>query len=112
MKRGEILFADLDPSIGSETNKKRPVLIISCNANNKASNTVTIIPLTSKTEKCYPFEVILPKKESRLPKDSKAQCQQIRTISKARINSKPIGLISGTLLVQVENALRLHLDMM
>ncbi len=33
MKRGEIYYADLDPTVGSEIRKKRPVLIISNDAN-------------------------------------------------------------------------------
>ena len=40
MKRGEIYFADLDPTIGAEIKKKRPVLIVSNNANNKMAKTV------------------------------------------------------------------------
>ncbi len=35
MKRGEIYYADLSPSVGSEINKRRPVLIVSNDANNK-----------------------------------------------------------------------------
>lgn len=45
MKRGEIYFADLDPAIGDEIKKIRPVLIISNNANNNVANTVTIFQL-------------------------------------------------------------------
>ncbi len=44
IKRGEIYFANLDPTIGAEIKKKRPVLIISDNANNKMATTITIIP--------------------------------------------------------------------
>lgn len=39
MKRGEIYFANLDPSIGSETAKCRPVLIVSNDINNQAATT-------------------------------------------------------------------------
>src|SRR5207244_1918353 len=85
MKRGEIYFADLDPTIGTETQKKRPVLIVSNNANNNAASTVTIVPITSNIKKIYPFEVFLEGNGTGLKKDSKAQCHQIRTISKLRI---------------------------
>ncbi len=110
MKRGEIYFANLDPTIGSEIKKKRPVLIVSNNANNKAASTVTIVPITSNTNKVYPFEVLLEINDSGLPKCSKAQCHQIRTISKIRITGKRMGLINKEIMLKINAALKLHLD--
>lgn len=109
MKRGEIYYADLSPSVGSEINKRRPVLIVSNDANNKASTTLTILPITSNVERVYPFEVALAKKESGLPKPSKVQAQQIRTISKQRIKGKVQGHLNKESLFLVDAALRLHL---
>ena len=112
MKRGDIYFADLNPTIGAETQKRRPVLIISNNANNKVATTVTIVPITSSLKKIYPFEVFLEHKKTGLSKDSKAQCHQIRTISKLRITSSlPVGTISQEIIKKIEAALKLHLDM-
>ena len=110
MKRGEIYYANLDPTIGSEIKKKRPVLIISSNANNRASSTVTVIPITSNITKVYPFEVLLMKKDSGLIKDSKAQCHQIRTISKLRIAEQRAGVVNKEILRRIQMALELHLD--
>ena len=111
MKRGEIYFSNLDPTIGDEIKKARPVLIVSNNANNKVANTITVIPITSNTNKIYPFEVFLDMKDSRLAKNSKAQCHQIRTISKQRIVNKKIqGLVNDAILVKIASALKLHLD--
>ncbi len=110
MKRGEIYYADLNPTIGSEINKKRPVLIVSNNANNRAASTITILPITSNVSNVYPFEVALMPKKTGLPKASKVQCQQIRTISKLRINGKPLGAIDKNTQHQVDLALKLHLD--
>ncbi len=59
MKRGDIYYANLDPSIGSETAKLRPVLIVSNDINNRMATTVTIVPITSNISKVYPFEVLL-----------------------------------------------------
>ena len=72
MKRGEIYYAKLDPTLGSETAKRRPVLIVSNDRSNRASDTVTIIPITSNIEHVYPFEVFLAAGDSGLPKPSKA----------------------------------------
>ncbi len=110
MKRGEIYFANLDPTVGSEIRKKRPVLIVSNNANNKAASTVTIVPITSNTNKVYPFEVLMETKDCGLPKLSKAQCHQIRTISKIRIVGKAVGLANKEIMLKIKSALKLHLD--
>ncbi len=111
MKRGEIYYANLDPAIGSEIKKSRPVLIISNNANNKASSTLTVIPIISNTKKVYPFEVLLEVNDSGLPKQSKAQCHQIRTISKTRIKSSaPMGKVIVPVMQRIQAALELHLD--
>jgi mRNA interferase MazF len=110
MKRGEIYFANLDPTVGSEIRKKRPVLIVSNNANNKAASTVTIIPITSNTNKVYPFEVLLKIKDCGLQKISKAQCHQIRTISKIRIVGKVVGFANKEMMLKINSALKLHLD--
>ncbi|MHB1947769.1 MAG: type II toxin-antitoxin system PemK/MazF family toxin [Gammaproteobacteria bacterium] len=110
MKRGEIYYANLDPTIGAEIKKKRPVLVISNDANNKASSTITVIPITSNTNKIYPFEVLLEQKDSGLIKPSKAQCHQIRTISKLRIAGKRAGFVNATILRRIQSALELHLD--
>ena len=109
MKRGEIWFADLSPTVGSEINKRRPVLIVSNNANNRAASTVTVLPITSNVDKIYPFEVALPTEASGLPKASKAQAQQIRTIARARIIGKLIGLLDTKTMNAIDHAIRLHL---
>lgn len=110
MKRGEIYFANLDPTVGAEIKKKRPVLIVSNNANNKAASTITVVPLTSNTKKVYPFEVLLEMRASGLPKRSKVQCHQVRTISKIRVEGRKVSLLSEKVISRVNAALKLHLD--
>jgi mRNA interferase MazF len=53
-KRGEIWVVNLDPTVGSEISKKRPAVIISNDINNVNADTVTVIPVTSSTQKIYP----------------------------------------------------------
>src|SRR3990167_8129366 len=110
MKRGEIYFAHLNPTVGAEIRKKRPVLIVSNNANNKTASTVTVVPITSNIKKIYPFEVLLEIKDSGLSKNSKAECHQIRTISTIRIENKRAGFVSKEMLLKINAALKLHLD--
>ena len=70
MKRGEIYYANLSPTSGSEIDKHRPVLVVSNDANNRAANTVTILPITSNVTRVYPFEVLLNPEDSGLSKPS------------------------------------------
>jgi mRNA interferase MazF len=111
MRRGEIYYADLSPTVGSEINKRRPVLIVSNDANNRAANTVTVLPITSNISRVYPFEVLLSPRESGLPKPSKVQAQQIRTISKERLRGGAFGRLSATLMHKAGDAMCLHLDL-
>jgi len=109
MKHGEIRFATLDPAIGNEIRKRRPVVIVSNNANNRAAGVVTIVPLTSNVINVYPFEVFLPAKKTGLSKDSKAAAQQIRPLSKKRLAGTKAGAVPDNLMSQIDNALRIHL---
>ena len=110
MKRGEIYYANLSPTVGSEIDKRRPVLVVSNDANNRAANTVTILPITSNVTRVYPFEVLLNPEDSGLAKPSKVQAQQVRTISKQRITSDAVGSLSEEIMQLVNAALKLHLD--
>ena len=111
MRRGEIYWVDLDPTVGDEIKKVRPVLIVSNNANNKVSDTITVVPITSNTTKVYPFEVFLDAKVTGLSKSSKAQCHQVRTISKKRMKHiKHIGFVNDSLMLKINFGLQLHLD--
>lgn len=109
MKRGEIYYADLNPTVGSEINKRRPCLIVSNDANNRAASTLTVLPITSNTTRIFPFEIALTRKESGLPKDSKAQAQQIRTIAKQRISGPAAGRLDAEKMRAVDAAISLHL---
>ncbi len=110
MKRGEIYYAELDPAMGGETKKRRPVLVVSNNANNKVATTLTIVPITSNIRKIYPFEVLLGPENTGLPKKSKAQCHQIRTISKNRIKKFiPLGKANSSIMRHIQMALAIHL---
>jgi mRNA interferase MazF len=109
MKRGDIFYVDFEPARGAEIKKKRPALIISCDEANKYLKTVTIIPFSSKTERVYPFEVLVPKQETGLPADSKLKIPQMRAVDKARLTVY-VGTLHEDLLERVERAIKLHLE--
>lgn len=111
IKRGGIYLAALDPVIGREISKTRPVVVVSNDTNNKLSGTVTVLPITSKNiRKIFPFEVFLPKGSGNLPKDSKAKADQIRTLDKTRL-VKPIGELSRKEIDEIDKAMKIHLGM-
>lgn len=111
IKRGGIYIALLDPVVGKEISKTRPVLVISNDVNNKYSGTVTVLPITSqKLTKIYPFEVFLPKGCGNLPKDSKIKADQIRTLDRSRLISH-LGSIEEKYMKEVEKAVKIHLDL-
>jgi mRNA interferase MazF len=109
IKRGEIYLVALDPVVGKEISKTRPVVIVSNDRNNEFSGTVTILPITSKNlKRIYPFEVFLSKGSGNLPKDSKVKADQIRTLDKTRI-IKFIGKLTKDEIGEIEKALKIHL---
>ena len=111
IKRGDIFLANLDPVVGHEISKTRPVIVISNNIGNKYAGTVTIIPITSKNlEKIYPFEVYLPMGITQLTKDSKAKVDQIRTLDKTRL-IKSIGSLNHDLIHSFNTAIKIHLKL-
>ena len=109
IRRGDVFIAALDPVVGKEISKTRPVVIVSNNKNNVFSGTVTVLPVTSKNiEKAYPFEVFLPRGSGNLPKNSKVKADQIRTLDKARIVAH-LGNIGKLHMAEIEGAMRIHL---
>lgn len=108
MRRGEIYTVNFDPAKGSEINKVRPAIIISNDYCNRYSETITVVPLSSKIDKVYPFEVLIKKGEGGLPLDSKAKANQIRTIDKSRV-LKLVGTLSSGMMEKVDTAIKIHL---
>ncbi|MBI4357021.1 MAG: type II toxin-antitoxin system PemK/MazF family toxin [Gammaproteobacteria bacterium] len=83
-KRYEIYYADLDPTIGREIKKIRPVVIISQNEMNKYLETVVVCPLTSTLHPMWRCRL----RVSCAGKQSEIAVDQIRTISKKRLKKK------------------------
>ncbi len=87
VKRGEVYWVNLDPTIGTEIRKTRPALVISADDMNAALPRIIVAPLTSKGQPlgCRP-EVTFNTKSARILLD------QLRCIDKKRLGEK-IGTI-------------------
>ncbi len=83
-KRYEIYLANLDPALGSEIKKTRPVVIVSDNLMNKFLKTVVTCPLTTQIHKKWRsrIQIMCNNKLTEIAVD------QIRTISKLRLIKK------------------------
>ena len=111
IKKGEIYLAALDPVVGREISKTRPVVVVSNDTNNEFSGTVTILPIMSKNvSKIYPFEVFLTQGSGNLPKDSKIKADQIRTLDKTRL-VKQIGKLGQKKIGEIGKAVEVHLGL-
>ena len=85
--RGEIRWADLDPTRGSEQTGQRPVLILSHDVFNERSGTVIAVALTSQEPRAG-FPLTLESKAAGLPKRSWIKVSQIRTLAAERIGRR------------------------
>jgi mRNA interferase MazF len=115
MQRGEIRLVDLDPVRGAESNKTRPAVIVSNDGANAAATrlgrgVVTIVPITSNVARLYPFQVLLRADDCGLKVDSKAQAEQVRSVSVERIGRKA-GAVPPVTMAKLDHALRVHLGL-
>lgn len=113
MLRGEIRIVDLDPARGGEANRRRPAVLVSNDGANTTAaklgrGVVTVVPITTNVDRVYPFQVLIPAHESGLERDSKAQAEQVRSVSVERVLDRT-GTVPPDLMLEVDEALRLHL---
>ena len=115
MWRGEIRLVDLDPVRGNESSKRRPAVIVSNDRANAAAarlgrGVVTVVPITSNTARIYPFQTLLRAEATGLRLDSKAQAEQVRSISVERLGAV-VGQVPADAMTRLDDALRLHLQL-
>lgn len=115
MRRGEIVRVNLDPARGSEAAKTRPAVVVSNDAANATATrlgrgVITVVPVTSSTDRVYPFQVLLPAPQTGLTRDSKAQAEQVRSIAVERVGRR-IGQLPAALIAELDQALRVHLSL-
>ena len=115
MRRGEIWLVDLEPVRGTEANKRRPAIVVSNDSANAVASrlgrgVVTVVPVTSNVSRVLPFQVLLPAGSVGLKVASKAQAEQVRSVSVDRLESA-LGLLTVRMMDEVDEALRLHLGL-
>jgi mRNA interferase MazF len=112
VNRGDIHYANLDPVVGRETGKTRPVVVIQNNIGNMYSPTTIVAIITEYSEKKASYPIcVAAKKRNGLKKDSVVNLAQIRTIDKKRLTTPKLGSLSKDTMKMVDEALKNSLEL-
>ncbi len=106
VRRGDVYWINLDPTVGSEVKTPRPGVIISNNAQNMVGVRYIVAPATSVIKKIYPFEAQIKIND----KKSKAMLDQIRTIDHRRLGDL-ICHLQNEEMIAIDNSLKLTLSL-
>src|SRR5262249_12705585 len=107
IRRGEVYFVALGPTLGREQFGHRPVVVVSNDTLNSLPLVVTVIPGTRKARAPipYPWNVSTPAGEASFPDETVFLTFQVRSIDPSRFRDPPIGQLSQAILGRLENAL-------
>lgn len=110
LTRGMVVTVNLDPTLGSETGKIRPCIIVTNNTYNERVPVIQVIPITEYNEKkarIITNVVIEPSKANGLNKLSVADCLQTRPIDYKKRLIDIIGTLSNEETIKIDNALKI-----
>ena len=109
--RGEIWWADLSPTQGTEQSGIRPVVIVQMDRANVASPHTIIVPLTTKIRhKLLRSHVQLHKGDGGTTEDAVVLCEQIRVVDKRRLRTQ-MGTLTDAQVEEIGVALKVILDL-
>lgn len=105
VQRGELVWADLNPVVGSEQRGLRPVLVVQADPINWHASTTIVLPLTSRPQRSgHPLTVALEVGEGGVGRVSWIKVSQLRTVSLRRLRGR-IGTLGEDRLAEVDRAL-------
>lgn len=113
IKRGEIYFVNLSPTVGREQTGRRPCVVISSNDINDLPLVVTVVAGT-KGENIpldYPTNVRLSSAETGLSMKTVFVCFQLRSLDAVRFDADPVGQLSINSLQKIEDAVHRALEL-
>ncbi len=106
-----IWIADLNPKLGTEPGKIRPVVIVQTNLLNEVGHPSTIIcPLTTNVKNnAYPLRIRVQKKVAGVKKDSDIMIDQMRAIDNQRL-IKNLGVLPKNISSQIQESIKIVFD--
>jgi len=114
VKRGEVYIADLSPRSGSEQQGRRPVVVVSHDAFNRAQGwrSIIVVPVSTSTAQAGrgPTAAPLPQGAGGLQRESVALCHQVTTLDRAKL-TQHLGELTSDQLRQVDAGLKAALDL-
>jgi mRNA interferase MazF len=112
IRRGEIWWASLPEPRGSEPGYQRPVVIVQADSFNRSSIRTILAAVISSNLRLAdaPGNIMLPRKESHLQKDSVINVSQLITLDKSLLTEK-IGKLKPKRLLSLEDGIRLVLSL-
>jgi mRNA interferase MazF len=111
MKQFEIWIADLNPRMGTEAGKVRPVVIVQTNLLNNVHPSTLVCPVTTDViPQSAILRVHLRKAKSGLRQDSDIMIDQLRAIDNRRLVKK-VGVVDAATTRKVRDSLRIVLDL-
>lgn len=112
VRRGQIWWASLPEPVGSEPGSRRPLLVVQADSFNRSRiQTVLAVVLTTNLHRAEaPGNVLLPREETSLPRDSVANVSQVVTTDRGFLTER-VSALSARLLAEVDDGLRLVLDL-
>ena len=105
-RRGEIWWARLDPTVGSEIKKTRPCVVVSSSVVNQHRRTVVVVPLSTSLRVAHPLTV----RVTCTGRQVVAVIDQVRAVAKERL-ARRIEELPHSQLQAIESALREVLEL-
>lgn len=111
--RGDIYFVNLGRTRGRGQKGRRPVLVVSSDAVNRQPLVVTVVVGTGgeRVREDYPVNVRVSAADTGLPEETVFLCFQTRSLDAGRLVSPRAGVIPAAKMAEVDDALRLVLDL-
>ena len=105
-RRGKVWWVGFGPSVGGETQKRRPAVVVSNDAANRHLNRLQVVPITSNVGRLFPSEAYI----TLGGEQCKAMADQLATVSKERLGGR-LGRLETADLRGVERAIRVQLGL-